>query len=184
MNDKQIKTTGKFLSLILRHSPQTIGLQLDENGWADIDEFIIKSARHHQYFTKTELEEIVTQNDKQRFAFNVTHTKIRANQGHSIEVELNLAEQQPPEYLYHGTIEKFIGSIEREGLQKMSRQHVHLSADRNTAVKVGSRRGKPVILKIRSGEMHKDVLVFYLSENGVWLTDNVPVKYIDFKTIV
>lgn len=181
MNDKKQKNTSKFLSLILRHSPQTIGLQLDENGWAHVDELILKSAKHHQHFTKQELEEIVAQNDKQRFAFNEGHTKIRANQGHSIEVELNLAEKQPPEYLYHGTVAKFLDSIKKEGLQKMSRQHVHLSEDENIAHKVGSRRGKPIILNIRSGDMHRDEFTFFLSENGVWLTDSVPIKYIEFK---
>ena len=179
MNDKQIKTISKFLSLILRHTPQTIGLQLDENGWADVEELIRKSARHRQHFTKVELEEIVAQNDKQRFAFNEAHTKIRANQGHSVEVELNLTAQQPPEFLYHGTVAKFIDSIRKAGLQKMNRQHVHLSKDIDTAHKVGSRRGNPVILSIRSGHMHRDGLLFFLSENGVWLTDNVPANYID-----
>ncbi len=181
MNDNQLKNISKFLSLILRHKPQTIGLQLDENGWADVDELMAKSAKHRQHFTKAELEIIVAQNDKQRFAFNETHTKIRANQGHSIEVALNLAAKQPPEYLYHGTVAKFIAAIQQTGLQKMSRQHVHLSADRNTAHKVGNRRGRPVILNIRSGAMHQDGFVFYLSENGVWLTDAVPVNYIDMQ---
>lgn len=181
MNDKQIKNTSKFLSLILRHSPQTIGLQLDENGWADVDELIKNSAKHRQHFTKGELEEIVAQNDKQRFAFNETHTKIRASQGHSIDVELNLVAQQPPEFLYHGTVAKFIDSIKKEGLQKMSRQHVHLSKDMDTAYRVGSRRGQPIILSIRSGDMYRDGHVFNLSDNGVWLTDQVPVTYIDFR---
>ena len=181
MNEKQLKNTSKFLSMILRHSPQTIGLQLDENGWADVAELITKSAKHRQHFTKEELEEIVAQNDKQRFAFNDAHTKIRASQGHSIDVELNLAAQQPPEFLYHGTIAKFIDSIKKEGLQKMSRQHVHLSKDMDTAHRVGSRRGQPIILSIQSGNMYRNGHIFNLSDNGVWLTDHVPVKYIDFK---
>jgi putative RNA 2'-phosphotransferase len=180
MNDKQLKNISKFLSLILRHNPQKIGLHLDENGWANVDKLITKSARHHQHFTKAELENIVAQNDKQRFSFNEAHSAIRANQGHSIAVELNLAIKQPPEYLYHGTIAKFIDSIKKEGLQKMSRQHVHLSEDRDTATKVGSRRGQPIILEVHSGDMYRNEFLFYLSDNGVWLTDNVPVKYIDF----
>jgi putative RNA 2'-phosphotransferase len=180
MNDKQKKDISKFLSLILRHSPETMDLQLDENGWADVEELLSKSALHRQPFTKEELEKVVADNDKQRFAFNDNHSKIRANQGHSVNIQLDLAPQQPPEVLYHGTVQKFLPNIQREGLQKMSRQHVHLSKDKETAEKVGSRRGFPVILNIRSGQMHRDGMSFYLSENGVWLTDNVPVKYIDF----
>lgn len=180
MNDKQKKNISKFLSLILRHSPETIDLRLDENGWADVEELISKSARHQTPFTKEELEEIVEDNDKQRFAFNDDHSKIKANQGHSVNIQLDLAPQPPPELLYHGTVQKFLQNIQQEGLQKMSRQHVHLSEDKATAEKVGSRRGIPVILNIRSGQMHQDGIAFYLSENGVWLTDHVPVKYIDF----
>lgn len=179
MNDKQKKEISKFLSLILRHSPETIGLKLDENGWADVQELISRSAQHRCSFTKDELELVVADNDKQRFAFNVDHSKIRASQGHSVNIQLDIAPQEPPEVLYHGTVQKFLESIQKEGLQKMSRQYVHLSGDRETAEKVGSRRGAPVILNIRSGQMHRDGILFYLSENGVWLTDNVPVKYID-----
>jgi putative RNA 2'-phosphotransferase len=180
MNDKPKKEISKFLSLILRHSPETIGLQLDDNGWADVQELLSKSAQHKHPFTKEELELVVADNDKQRFAFNGDHSKIRASQGHSVNIQLALAPQEPPEILYHGTVQKFLESIQREGLQKMSRQHVHLSKDRETAEKVGSRRGVPVILSIRSGQMQRDGILFYLSENGVWLTDNVPVKYIEF----
>jgi putative RNA 2'-phosphotransferase len=180
MNDKQKKDISKFLSLILRHSPETIGLQLDENGWADVAELLSKSAQHRSPFTKEDLEAVVADNDKQRFAFNSNHTRIRANQGHSVDIQLDLAPQAPPEVLYHGTVQKFLSAIRQEGLRKMSRQHVHLSRDRETAEKVGSRRGIPVILSIRSGQMYRDGIAFYISENGVWLTDNVPVQYIDF----
>jgi len=180
MDDKQIKNISKFLSLILRHSPETIGLQLDENGWADVTELITKAATHGQVFDKATLEMVVAGNDKQRFAFNEDRTRIRANQGHSINVELNLVAQEPPEVLYHGTVAKFLGNIQQEGLLKMSRQHVHLSKERATAEKVGSRRGVPVILTVRSGQMFRDGIAFYLSENGVWLTDAVPAKYIEF----
>jgi putative RNA 2'-phosphotransferase len=180
MNDKQKKNISKFLSLILRHSPETIDLHLDENGWAGVEELISKSARHQTPFTKEELEEVVADNDKQRFSFNEDHSKIRANQGHSVNIQLDLAPQQPPDLLYHGTVQKFLPNIEQEGLLKMNRQHVHLSEDKATAEKVGSRRGIPVILNIRSGQMHQDGIAFYLSENRVWLTDHVPVKYIDF----
>jgi putative RNA 2'-phosphotransferase len=180
MDDKQIKSISKFLSLILRHSPETIGLQLDENGWADVAELITKSAAHRQVFDKATLEMVVAGNDKQRFAFNEDHTWIRANQGHSINVELNLVAQEPPEVLYHGTVAKFLQNIKQEGLLKMSRQHVHLSKEQATAEKVGSRRGVPVILTVRSGQMFRDGIAFYLSENGVWLTDAIPAKYIEF----
>lgn len=176
MNENQKKSISKFLSLILRHNPEKIDLQLDPNGWADVDELISKSSVH---FTSEELEEIVETNDKQRFAFNADHTKIRASQGHSIDIDLALAPQQPPEFLFHGTVAKFLDGIRKDGLQKMSRQYLHLSHDRHTAEKVGSRRGKPVILNIRSGQMHRDGILFYLSDNGVWLTDQVPPQYID-----
>jgi putative RNA 2'-phosphotransferase len=124
---------------------------------------------------------VVALNDKQRFAFADTRTRIRANQGHSIEAELELKPRQPPELLYHGTVERFLASIRIEGLKKMNRQHVHLSADRETAVKVGSRRGEAAILIVRSGEMSRDGLEFLISDNGVWLTDAVPVKYIQYE---
>jgi putative RNA 2'-phosphotransferase len=176
MNEKHKKTVSKFLSLILRHSPETIGLQLDQNGWADVDELMSKSSVH---FTSEELEEVVETNDKQRFAFNADHTKIRASQGHSIDIDLALQPQQPPEFLFHGTVAKFLEAIKKDGLQKMSRQHLHLSHDRQTAEKVGSRRGIPVILNISSGQMHRDGILFFLSDNGVWLTDHVPAQYID-----
>lgn len=182
MNEKTAKSVSKFLSLVLRHSPETIGLKLDENGWADVEELIIKCNKKgsQSKMTAELLDYVVENNDKKRFAFNDDKTKIRASQGHSISVELNLAETEPSEYLYHGTVLKFLDNIKKEGLQKMSRQHVHLSKDKETAFKVGSRRGIPQILKIKSGEMFKDGFTFYLSENNVWLTDEVPVKYIEF----
>ena len=182
MNEKTAKSVSKFLSLVLRHSPETIGLKLDENGWADVDELIIKCNNRgsQNQMTAELLGYVVENNDKKRFAFNEDKTKIRASQGHSISVELNLTEAEPSEFLYHGTIEKFMESIRKEGLQKMARQHVHLSKDRETAIKVGSRRGVSQILKIKSGEMYKDGFLFYLSENNVWLTDEVPAKYIEF----
>ena len=176
MNEKHKKTVSKFLSLILRHSPETISLQLDQHGWADVDELISKST---VLFTSEELEEVVETNDKQRFAFNADHSKIRASQGHSIDIDLDLPPQQPPEFLFHGTVAKFLQGIRKDGLQKMSRQHLHLSHDRHTAEKVASRRGISVILNIRSGQMHRDGMLFYLSDNGVWLTDHVPPQYID-----
>lgn len=184
MNEKTAKSVSKFLSLVLRHSPETIGLKLDENGWADVEELIIKcnNRESQNQMTAEILDYVVANNDKKRFAFNEDKTKIRASQGHSISVELNLNETEPSEFLYHGTVSKFLENIKKEGLQKMSRQHVHLSKDRETAVKVGSRRGIPQILTVRSGEMFKNGYTFYLSENNVWLTDEVPAKYIEFKS--
>ncbi|CAM1343717.1 RNA 2'-phosphotransferase [Tenacibaculum amylolyticum] len=182
MNEKEIKKISKFLSLLLRHQPSLIGLELDENGWADIEELINKSKKKKKHFSKQDLEKIVAENDKQRFSFNKEKTKIRANQGHSIKtVDLQLKAIAPPEHLYHGTVIKFMTSIRENGLQKMSRQHVHLSKDKDTAVKVGSRRGVPIILTIQSGAMFREGYEFFKSENGVWLTNNVPAAFIDFK---
>ncbi|BFM42730.1 RNA 2'-phosphotransferase [Flavobacterium sp. CFS9] len=183
MNERIAKSVSKFLSLVLRHSPETIGIKLDENGWADVEELIIKCNKNgsQSQMTAELLDYVVENNDKKRFAFNDDKTRIRASQGHSISVELNLSETDPPEYLYHGTVGKFMESIQKEGLKKMSRQHVHLSKDKETAVTVGSRRGAPQILTVRSGSMHRDGFKFYLSENNVWLTDEVPAKYIEFR---
>ncbi|MCQ9634399.1 RNA 2'-phosphotransferase [Chryseobacterium sp. WG23] len=178
MNEIEKKKISKFLSLILRHQPESIGLQLDENGWAHIDELREKSAKRRIYFTHEELDEVVETNNKKRFAFNEDKTMIRASQGHSIDIDLALETRQPPDFLYHGTAEGNISSILDKGIEKRSRQHVHLSADKETATKVGMRHGKPVILTIRTGKMHEEGLFFYLSANGVWLTDFVEAKYI------
>lgn len=180
MNEKDIKGTSKFLSLVLRHSPETIHLKLDENGWANVDELIIQCNKHNKQLDLDLLNIVVETNDKKRFAFNDNKTKIRASQGHSISVELDLKEAKPLEFLYHGTVEKFLENIKKEGLQKMSRQHVHLSKDKETAVRVGSRRGKPIILTINAKTMITAGFKFYLSENDVWLTDEVPAEYIQF----
>jgi putative RNA 2'-phosphotransferase len=177
------KHISKFLSLVLRHKPERINLQLDANGWADVDELIKQLNAHDVPLDFELLEEIVITNDKQRFAFNADLTGIRASQGHSINVDLALQPVQPPGKLYHGTVARFMDAIKIDGLQKMSRQHVHLSSDEATAIKVGSRRGKPVILSIDAAGMHADGFLFYLSENGVWLTDEVPVAYIMFKQV-
>ena len=179
MKNNKIKKISKYLSLLLRHQPEKIGLSLDNNGWASVAEIL-----NHQEinFTMVDLEEVVATNDKKRFSFNEDKTKIRANQGHSIKgIDLELEVKTPPAFLYHGTVAKFLSAIKEEGLQKMNRQHVHLSADRETAVKVESRRGKPIILSIQSGAMHKEGYAFYLSANGVWLTDEVASKFIAFK---
>lgn len=180
MNEKQLKSISKFLSLVLRHKPETIGLTLDEMGWADVSELLSKLKSEFNDISKEHLQEVVSTNDKKRFAFNEDQSKIRASQGHSIEVELNLAAKQPPEFLYHGTVEKFLDAIKAQGLLKMNRQHVHLSNDLDTAKKVGSRRGTPVILTVASGKMYREGFIFYLSENGVWLTDRIDPRFIQF----
>lgn len=173
-----MKEHSKFLSLVLRHNPDKIKLQLDRNGWANVGDLLAKLPFN---LTILELEELVSSNDKQRFSFNEEKTKIRANQGHSIEsVDLELKVQQPPEILYHGTVLQFIGSIKHKGLVKMKRQHVHLSQNKDTALKVGSRRGAPIILSIKADEMFNKGIPFYKSKNGVWLTYEVPVEYIIF----
>jgi len=166
---------SKFLSLILRHKPEEIGLNLDENGWASIDELLSKST---QKFSFDELDYVVKNNSKQRFSFSEDLTKIRANQGHSIEVDLKLEPQTPPDTLYHGTALKNIESIKKHGLLKQQRQFVHLSADYDTAYKVGMRYGKPVVLQIDSGKMFNEGIQFFRSENGVWLTEYIEAKFI------
>ncbi len=166
------------MSLVLRHQPEAIGVALDENGWANVEDMIKKMKASGKNTDKELIEMVVETNDKKRFAFNEDKTLIRANHGHSIEVELNLEEAIPPAILYHGTADRFLPSILKQGLIKQQRQHVHLSWQSETAKAVGSRHGKPVILNINAGAMHKDGFIFYLSANNVWLTDAVPVQYI------
>ena len=178
MNEQHKKKLSKFLSYVLRHHPELINLNLDENGWANVDELISKSTNDSQGFTFEELDEIVQTNEKKRFAFNEDKTRIRASQGHSIEINLALISQQPPEFLYHGTALNNIESILEKGIEKRSRQYVHLSQDKETATNVGMRHGKPIILTIKTKVMIDDGIEFYLSDNEVWLTDFVDVKYI------
>lgn len=173
-----LNETSKYISLILRHKPETIGITLDEHGWANVDELIAGIAKT-QSFDLAMLEEIVATDNKQRYSFNEEHTLIRANQGHSIPVDVELKEIVPPEILYHGTGEKYVASIDEQGLIPKSRLYVHLSKDEETAVNVGKRHGKPVVYKVHSGDMQKDGYVFYQSVNGVWLTKSVPVKYLE-----
>ena len=178
MTETEKKKISKFLSLILRHQPETIDLILDENGWANVDELREKCSKHKISFTLEDLDEVVETNDKKRFIFNEDKTKIRANQGHSIEIDLALIPQQPPDFLYHGTAQSNLDSILENGIEKRNRQQVHLSQDKETATKVGMRHGKPLILTIKTGKMFEDGILFYLSENNVWLTDFVNAKYI------
>lgn len=169
---------SKTLSYLLRHNPAKFGLTLDAQGWCGVDELLVAFARRNIEFTREMLEHLVENNDKKRFAFNEDGTKIRASQGHSIEVELNYQTARPPVLLYHGTSERFLASILGQGLQKRRRHHVHLSADAETALKVGQRHGKAVVLTIQAGKMFSDGHIFYCSANGVWLTDEVPPAYL------
>ncbi|MEM9218344.1 MAG: RNA 2'-phosphotransferase [Cyanobacteria bacterium P01_F01_bin.150] len=178
--NKSLKTTSKFLSLVLRHQPEKIGLTLDAQGWADVDELLALSTQHGVALSRDRLIQVVETNDKQRFAFNGDRTRIRANQGHSISVDLALEPQTPPDILFHGTATRFLDSIQAKGLISGSRQHVHLSADKDTAVKVGKRHGKPVVLTVNAAAMVQQGMIFFRSENGVWLTDHVPVECIEF----
>lgn len=171
---------SKFLSYVLRHAPEKVGLQLDEQGWADVDELIEACRKKNKPLDRATLEKIVATDSKGRYSFSDDGRRIRANQGHSIRVDLQLKEATPPDRLFQGTVARFLDPIREEGLKKMGRHHVHLSVDRATAVNVGSRRGKPVILVIRAREMHDAGHKFYLSDNGVWLTDHVPVEFIEF----
>ena len=173
-----LKSTSKFISLILRHKPETIGITLDEHGWANVDE-LIEGISRTQPFDREMLEEIVATDEKGRYSFNEDKTLIRANQGHSISVDVELEEKIPPEILYHGTGEKYVASIDEQGLIPKSRLYVHLSKDEETAKKVGSRHGKPVIYRVKSGQMSRDGIPFFLSANGIWLVKEVPVKYLE-----
>jgi putative RNA 2'-phosphotransferase len=173
---------SKFLSLVLRHKPEEIGLTLDENGWANIEELIQLANLRGTRLNRALLDQLVAENDKQRFALSEDGRRIRASQGHSIDIDLALAPAQPPELLYHGTASRFIESIRASGLHSANRHHVHLSLDVPTATKVGQRHGKPVVLTVRSGEMSEAGHSFFLSANGVWLTERVPAEFIDFPT--
>jgi putative RNA 2'-phosphotransferase len=164
---------SKFLSYVLRHNPDKIGLALDANGWANVSELLEKA-----HLDMSTLQKVVATNDKKRFSFNEDETKIRANQGHSISIDLNLQPKEPPEFLYHGTAARFLDSIMKQGLVKGNRQHVHLSLNVQTATKVGQRHGNPVVLKVLSKKMHEAGYIFYLSDNGVWLTDHVSVEFL------
>lgn len=174
----KLEKLSVFISLILRHKPETIGIQLDEHGWANVNELISGISSTGRKINMEILEEIVRTDNKQRYSFNEDKTLIRANQGHSIPVDVELKEQQPPQILYHGTASRFLDSIMQDGLKPMSRLYIHLSSDMETAMKVGKRHGEPVVLKINSEEMCNDGIKFYLSENGVWLVKSVDKKYI------
>ncbi len=175
MTEKDIKTASKFLSLVLRHNPDAANVTPDSGGWVTVDTLI---AGTDIPMTKELIAEVVATSDKQRFALSEDGQRIRANQGHSFPVDLGLMPQTPPETLLHGTATRFVDSIQAKGLIPESRQHVHLSPDENTARTVGSRHGKPHIFLVASGQMHRDGFAFICSDNGVWLTDHVPVTYL------
>lgn len=179
MDVKQAKAISKYLSYILRHDPADAGITLDENGWTDVAILIKELGVRFPGLDIPALEYIVATNNKQRFAFNEDKTRIRASQGHSVEVELNYLAQEPPTVLFHGTPLRNLAAILAEGLKKGERHHVHLSQNVTTALQVGARHGSPTILKIHSGKMFKDGYVFYLSANEVWLTAHVPPAYIE-----
>jgi putative RNA 2'-phosphotransferase len=180
MKDRHTRAS-KFLSLVLRHQPGKVGLTLDREGWVSVSRLLQALAAHGLHLTTDELQEIVRANDKQRFSLSPDGLLIRANQGHSVEVELGYEPTQPPPVLYHGTAERFLASIKRQGLLRGQRHHVHLSEREETATEVGRRYGRPVLLRIASGEMHADGHLFFRSANGVWLTEHVPTRYIAFQ---
>ncbi|PBC62188.1 RNA 2'-phosphotransferase [Streptomyces sp. Tue6028] len=178
MDERRTVKVSKYLSKHLRHQPERIGLTLGEGGWVEIDTLIAAAAAHGFRITREELDHVVATNDKRRFA--VEGTRIRASQGHSVEVDLGLPPATPPAYLYHGTVASSLGAIRTEGLKPMSRHDVHLSPDRETATRVGARRGRPVVLSVDAAAMHRDGHVFHVSANGVWLTQAVPPRYLRF----
>lgn len=186
-NNKALKSQSKFLSMILRHKPEEIGIQLDSHGWAYIDELIQKANDTHRNqghnfspLTKENILKIVETSDKQRFAISEDGLKIRANQGHSTStVDLEFKAIEPPEFLYHGTAKKYMESILKQGIMKQSRHYVHLSSTVETALSVGARHGKPIVFKVMAAQMHQEGHKFYLSENGVWLCDFVPSNFLE-----
>lgn len=177
-DEKRLIRISKFLSKYLRHAPNEIGLHLDTGGWVAVDELMTASSQYGFNFTRAELDEVVTTNNKQRFSFDETGTRIRANQGHSVEVDLELPTAIPPDVLYHGTAEKNVTAILESGIARMKRHHVHLSRDVETARAVGARHGRPVVLEVDTAGMAAAGHVFYLSENKVWLTDEVPASFL------
>ncbi len=178
--DRQLISTSKFLSLILRHRPETVGLQLDSDGWVNISELITAAAASGKQLDHDLLLRVMYENDKQRFAISDDGHRIRANQGHSVSVNLGLKPRTPPETLYHGTVERFINSIREQGIISGARQYVHLSADTLTSSIVGQRRGKPIVLLVLAQKMADAGNPFFLSQNGVWLTGHVPPNFIRF----
>ena len=182
MEPKEKKRISKFLSLVLRHQPSLIGITLDEQGFVSVERLLAAMASHRGAANVTlgQLEEVVSTNDKQRFEFDESGLRIRARQGHSVQVDHGLEPVEPPEILLHGTATRVLDLIRDGGLKKMNRHHVHMHSDDQVATDVGGRHGKPVILKVRAREMYRDGYEFFVTDNNVWLTDHVPPKFIEF----
>jgi len=178
MDPQRTIKVSKYLSKHLRHQPERIGITLDAQGWVAIDELLHAMARRGLPLTRAELDHVVATNDKRRFA--IEGGRIRASQGHTVPVDLGLPPSEPPAYLYHGTVNRVLDAIRNEGLRPMNRTHVHLSADRETATRVGARRGRPVVLSVDAAAMHRAGHTFHVSANGVWLTDAVPPEFLRF----
>ncbi|PPS43542.1 RNA 2'-phosphotransferase [Chroococcidiopsis sp. TS-821] len=176
-NNRQVKIS-KYLSKHLRHQPERLGLKLAPGGWVKVDELLTACNKNAFPISRCELDEVVAKNDKKRFSFDVTGNLIRANQGHSVEIDLQLEPAIPPKVLYHGTGHKAVDLIQQHGLNRMSRHHVHLSPDIETARRVGARHGHPVVFAIDATAMQQAGYTFYCSENGVWLVDSVPTDYL------
>ena len=178
MNEKERINLSKFLAYILRHNPSAVGISLDERGWADVDELIKGINATGRSIDRDLLEQIVREDKKGRYSFNEDKSKIRANQGHSVSVEVEMDERVPPDILYHGTAKRFLESIKEHGILRRSRNFVHLSGDIKTAFVTGSRHGEPVVLAIGTKEMAAEGYRFYLSANGVWQSSDIPWKYV------
>ncbi|MFO0571253.1 MAG: RNA 2'-phosphotransferase [Polyangiaceae bacterium] len=178
MDEKQRTRISKFLSFVLRHEPASIGIALDAAGWVDVDALLRAAADHGQPLTRDELSLVVATSPKRRFAFSEDGSRIRANQGHTTQVDLGYEPAEPPAVLFHGTVKRFLSQIREHGLLRMDRHHVHLSADEATAHAVGSRRGKPVILRVDAQAMRNAGHVFFVAPNGVWLTEAVPSEFL------
>ncbi|GAB3450520.1 RNA 2'-phosphotransferase [Insolitispirillum peregrinum] len=180
MKDETRVRHSKFMAYILRHKAESFGLKLDENGWAETESLIGVMGKNRHHVSMDDIRHIVEHDSKKRYSLSGDHKYIRAAQGHSVTVDLGLKALEPPEFLYHGTVERFLPSIKKTGLDKMDRHAVHLSEQVDTAKDVGSRRGAPVVLKILAHQMYQDGLTFHQSDNGVWLTHSVPLRYILF----
>ncbi|MEL6545781.1 MAG: RNA 2'-phosphotransferase [Myxococcota bacterium] len=178
VGEKERTAVSKFLSYVLRHRPDSIGIELDSAGWVNIAELLEHAREHGRTISDEQLAEVVARNPKRRFAISDDGLRIRANQGHSVDVELAYSASKPPTVLFHGTVDRALDAIFREGLKKMNRHHVHLSPELDTATMVGARRGRPVILEVAAQEMHDEGHEFYLSANGVWLTEHVAPRYL------
>jgi putative RNA 2'-phosphotransferase len=178
MDPKRLVKVSKYLSRHLRHQPERLGLSLQAGGWVEVDELLAACAAHSSAVSREELQEVVDRNDKRRFSFDASGTRIRANQGHSVEIDLGLEPAAPPAVLFHGTAQARLDAILAEGLRKMGRHHVHLSPDAETATRVGARHGKPVVLEVAAARMAADGHDFFVTANGVWLTDAVPPEFL------